>query len=242
MARPDTPGCRWHRRQLDARVLEHLLRALRLWGALLDDDLAVAGQVAQLADRPGWHQARADQAVLDELADPGRIAAVGLAAGDVAQVVGVEQPALELVFQQVGHRFPGGAGGLHADHAHLQGAYQAPTANSPSAMAWEGTGLLAAFPVWARHADAGRDGLVVHVQPSATLDQLVHRTPPGSATVACPQEPVCKESESRARSNSSGCPRLPRPTVARAHRHQGCPTSPGAHPNFHPSGWPGPGP
>jgi hypothetical protein len=109
---------------------------------------------------------------------------------------------------------------------------QSRSANSPSVMV-EKVGVS-----WRRSPCApgtrtqAATVFLCHLQPSATPDQLVHRTPPGSATVARPQEPVCKESESRARSNSSGCPRLPRPTVARAHRHQGRPTSPGAHPKF----------
>ena len=104
-----------HRRQLDARVLEHLLQALGLAGALLDDHLAVASQVAQLADRAWWHEAGADQAVLDQLADPGRVADVGLAAGDVAQVVRVQEPALEPLLERLEHRLPVHAGGLHPD-------------------------------------------------------------------------------------------------------------------------------
>jgi len=46
--------------------------------------------------------------VLDQLADPLGVLDVGLAAGDVAQVAGVEQPALEVVFEQVVHRLPRG--------------------------------------------------------------------------------------------------------------------------------------
>jgi len=38
----------------------------------LDLGLAIAGQLAQLLDRVGWHEAGADQPVLDQLGDPGR--------------------------------------------------------------------------------------------------------------------------------------------------------------------------
>ena len=64
-------------------VLEHLVQPLGLTSALLDLGLAVAGQLAQLADRAGRHEAGADQAVLDQLGDPGRIGDVGLAPRDV---------------------------------------------------------------------------------------------------------------------------------------------------------------
>ncbi len=53
---------------------------------------AVPGEIAQLADGRRWDEARADQPVLDRLGDPRRITHVGLAAGDVVQVLGVEQP------------------------------------------------------------------------------------------------------------------------------------------------------
>jgi hypothetical protein len=70
-----------HTAQLDPGVLQHLVQPLGLTGALIDQRLAVAGQVAQLPDRSGWHEAGADQAALDQLGDPGRIRHIGLAAG-----------------------------------------------------------------------------------------------------------------------------------------------------------------
>ena len=56
-----------HAGQLDPGVLQDLLQPLGLPGALLDQRLAVAGQVAQLPDRLGRHEAGADQPVLDQL-------------------------------------------------------------------------------------------------------------------------------------------------------------------------------
>ena len=44
------------RQQLDASVLEYLVQALRLAGPLLDLRLAVAGEIAQVADRLGRHE------------------------------------------------------------------------------------------------------------------------------------------------------------------------------------------
>jgi hypothetical protein len=95
----DTQDVGGHTRQLDAGVLQQLLQPLGLAGAFLDHGLAVAGEVAQLPDRAGRHEAGADQAVLDQLADPGRIRHISLAAGDVAEVPGVEQPARHGVLQ-----------------------------------------------------------------------------------------------------------------------------------------------
>ena len=53
--------------------------------------------------------------MLDELADPRRVGDVGLWAGIVVQMLGVEQPAFEVAFQGVEDGPPLDAGGLHAD-------------------------------------------------------------------------------------------------------------------------------
>ena len=61
--------------------------------ALLDLRLAIARQVAQLADRLGRHEARLQQPGLGELAQPRRVGDVGLAARDLLDVPGVDQHA-----------------------------------------------------------------------------------------------------------------------------------------------------
>src|SRR6266508_5276851 len=77
IARPETPMTSVA--TLDSSgpgVLQHLVQPLDLPAALLDLGLAVAGQLAQLPDRPGRHEAGADQAMLDQLTDPGRVGRV----------------------------------------------------------------------------------------------------------------------------------------------------------------------
>ncbi len=66
--------------QLDAGVLEGLLDPLALAGVGLDEPFAVAGQVAQLADRRRRHEAAAQQPVLEQLGQPLGVSHVGLAA------------------------------------------------------------------------------------------------------------------------------------------------------------------
>ena len=51
----------------------------------------------------------------DQLADPLRVLDVGLAPGDVAQVLSIQQPALEAILKHLEHRLPIHAGGLHPD-------------------------------------------------------------------------------------------------------------------------------
>jgi hypothetical protein len=83
--------------------------------AALDLRLAVAGQVAERADRLGRHQAAAQQAGLQQLAQPLRVLDVGLAPGDLLDVPGVDQHQLEAVLEHRPDRLPVDAGRLHRD-------------------------------------------------------------------------------------------------------------------------------
>ena len=100
-------------RELDVGVLEQLLQAVRLARALPHQRLAIAGQVAQLADRLGRHEARAQEPMLEQLAQPLRVLHVGLAPGHVLDVLGVDQQQLEVVLEQVVDGLPVDARGLH---------------------------------------------------------------------------------------------------------------------------------
>jgi hypothetical protein len=77
--------------------------ALAFGGVGLDEPLAVAGQVPQLPDRRWRYEAAAQQPVLQQLAQPGRVANVGLAAGQDLHMAGVDQqqpqPALLSTYQ-----------------------------------------------------------------------------------------------------------------------------------------------
>src|SRR5215218_5513424 len=63
--------------------------------------LAIAGRVAQLADRLRRHEARPQQAVLEQLAEPLGVLHVGLAPGHVLDVLGVDEQQLEIVLERV---------------------------------------------------------------------------------------------------------------------------------------------
>jgi hypothetical protein len=115
-----------HTGQLDPGVLQDLVQPLRLPGALLDLRPAIPGEVAQLPDRGGRHEAGPHQAVLDQLADPLGIGDVSLAAGHVAQMPGVQQPALHRILKDIERRLPVHPGRLHADQPHPLGDQPVP--------------------------------------------------------------------------------------------------------------------
>src|SRR6266508_1602178 len=78
IARPDTPRTRLATEEsLMPASSSTLCRALHLTAAFLDERLAIASQVAQLADRRRRHEARSHQTVLDELGDPLGVLDVG---------------------------------------------------------------------------------------------------------------------------------------------------------------------
>src|SRR5215218_1743050 len=82
IARPETPRTSVATETLlDAGVLQGLLDPLALGAVGLDQAFAVAGQIPQLADRRRRHEAAAQQPTLQQLSKPGRVADVGLAAG-----------------------------------------------------------------------------------------------------------------------------------------------------------------
>ena len=68
--------------ELDPCVLQRLVQPVGLIGTRLDLRLAIPGQGSQRPLGLGWHEAATQQPGLHQLADPGRIGAVGLAAGD----------------------------------------------------------------------------------------------------------------------------------------------------------------
>jgi hypothetical protein len=79
-----------HAVELDPGVPKGLVQLLGL-ALLFDLGLAVAGQLADCANRLGRHEARLEQAGLQQLAQPFGVLDVGLATGDLLDVAGVDQ-------------------------------------------------------------------------------------------------------------------------------------------------------
>ena len=60
------------------------------------------------------HRREFDAGILEHLVEPLGVTHIGLATRDVTHVAGVQEPAVELVFEHVEHRLPIDAGRLHA--------------------------------------------------------------------------------------------------------------------------------
>ena len=85
--------------ELDVGVLQRLVQPIGLALALGDLRLAIAGQQPQRPDRLGRHEAALQQPGLGKLAQPRRVAHVGLAARDLLDVPGVDEQQLEVVLE-----------------------------------------------------------------------------------------------------------------------------------------------
>jgi len=97
----DTEDVRRDAVKLDAGVLQRLVQPVGLTLALGDLRRAIPRQRSQRPDGLGRHEAALQQPGLGELAQPLRIAHIGLAARHVLDVPRVAQRQLEVVFEDV---------------------------------------------------------------------------------------------------------------------------------------------
>jgi hypothetical protein len=166
----------WHqsdRGELDASVLQELVQQLHLARTLLDLGLAVASQVAQLADRARRHETRAHQPVLDRLADPLGVADVALAAWHVARVLRVQEPAIELVLTHVLDRPPVDAGRLHPHQRDPEAAQPVEQDQQPPSRRREAARLL---PALAASPDTRTQAVTESVCTSSPAQRSISRS------------------------------------------------------------------
>ena len=144
-----------------------------LRGALLGERLAVAGEVAQLADGLGWDEARLEQTPRQEQRQPGGVDGVGLAPRHVLDVAGVDQHHLEVGLQDVVDGLPIHPGGLHGHVGHSQRAQPVREGEQVGRRRAEGGDLFGASAPLVGEAGTNHQLGLADVDPGATLDQLV---------------------------------------------------------------------
>ncbi len=173
-----------HDTQLEVGVLQELLDALGVCAALAHELLAGTGERAQLLHGSGGHEAGADQTMREQVGQPHRIVDVGLAPGHVLHVRGVGQHQLDVAFQDVPHRLPVHAGGLHGDVLNAQRLQPVGQLQQARGGCGKGSHLLQRRAV-ARQAHARDHGLFVNVQARATRINDFHDLLQCAATSAC---------------------------------------------------------
>ena len=213
-------GLRGDAGQLDPRVLEHLLKALDRPRPLVALRLAKPREVTQPADLRRRHETRSHQPVRDQLADPLGILDVRLAAGDVAHVLRVQQPALKALLQRLKDGLPVHAGRLHPDEGDREPSQPlAKLRESGHRRAERLRRLHPATTVVARDPHRRHDVVAMHVQTRAPLDHHIHHNTSSSDRFRVVRRgPTEDESEVRARSSSQRHHRSPRHTFLRAQK------------------------
>jgi hypothetical protein len=216
------------RGDLDRGVLEQLLQPVRVPGPVALQLHPVAGQVPQPADRGLGDERGGDQAVLQELGDPLRVADIGLAARDGLDVRGVEQPRRHALFQAVEHRLPVRRGRLH--RRQRDPARHQPVGHHPQRPRHRGERPRLRDPpasgTGGAHAD--HDDLLADVQTRDPLDQHVHLD---HLRALDTRAPARRGSRDRRQTrvldgNNATHPEPPRRTLLRARPHQSHATSP----------------
>jgi hypothetical protein len=176
--------------ELDPGVLQRLVQPVGLPGTFLDLRLAIPGQVAQIADRLGRDEARLQQPGLQQLAQPRRIADVGLASGDLLDVSGVDQHQREVVLEHMPDGLPEHAGRLHHNPLDTISGQPVAKREQPANRRLElGHVLLATLPVRRRHPHARGHLLLVNIQRPRALNDRVHQTSRGRRKPSPPMGP-----------------------------------------------------
>ena len=165
---------RGDRRQLDPRVLEHLLQPLDLGRPSVALGLAIAGQFPQLTDRRRRHEARSDHPVRGHIREPLGIGHIGLATRDLLDVASVAQPHREPRLKRVVDRLPVHASGLHRHQLHLPLGQPRLQLSEPGRRAREPVLLEHHAAPRAEPAKARHHVVAMDVQTSYPVIDLIH--------------------------------------------------------------------
>lgn len=163
--------------------------------ALADKLLPRARQVTQVLDRRLRHEARADEAVGEEVGDPHRVVHVGLATGYVLDVARVREDEVEVAVQHVPDRLPVHTRRLHRDVGdRVRGE---PFREGEQLLRRRAEGLHVLLVRAVGHDPAARDhGVAVDVEPRATSMKYLHESPPVDGSTGA--RPTSSESSNRA--------------------------------------------
>jgi hypothetical protein len=95
------------------------LRPVSLGGAVLDEALTVAREIAKFANRLRWNKAGAKKAVFQQLREPLTIPHVRLPTRHRLVMLGIHQDHRDVALEDVEHWFPEHPAALHRDVRHV---------------------------------------------------------------------------------------------------------------------------
>lgn len=100
--------------QLDVHLVQGFLHMLDVRGTVADKHIALAGNSAEASDLFCWTEGSGEQAVAVKLLEPLAIEDVGLFAGDVFHVAGIDEADFNAsMLEDIIQRYPVDAGGFH---------------------------------------------------------------------------------------------------------------------------------
>jgi hypothetical protein len=128
-------------------------------------------------------------------------------------VLGVHEPELVVVFEQVVDRLPIDARGLHRDVGDAETLEPVSEREQLGGHGRELGAQLGALALLVGFVDAGGDLVLVDVERAAALEHAFHHSPPSDRlTCVVRGSPLLKDSARRARGNSWVCRGLPGPS------------------------------
>ena len=179
---------RRHRRELDPGVLQHLVKPVGFPLPLLDQSLAIAREVAQLANRRRGNEAAPQQPVLQQLRDPHAVLHVGLAPRHLFDMRGVHEQAPDGFLEHVIDRLPVHAPAFQRHVRHAVLLQPLPQAQELGRRRAEGLHVLLAMPAPPRDPHTCRHCVAMNVQPRTAFKLSLYPVPP-------PQQCDCSAEE-----------------------------------------------
>ncbi len=160
---------------------------------LADQLFPRACQIAEFLDRRRGHEAAADQAVGQQIRDPGRVVGVALATRDVANVHRVGQDEGEVLLEHVPDRLPVDARGFHRHVRTPRGGQPVRQLEQPLRRRRDRAMVIRDVRA-RREAHARRDTAGVDIHPGTLRIEDFHQAPPCGTTLAwSPQKRSLKD-------------------------------------------------
>src|SRR6266849_7768068 len=164
-------------RQLEIRVFERLLDALRVPDDLAHQLLPRSGEIAQFLDRRRRDEATPDEPQRQQVGDPRRIVLVALPTRDIADVHRIGQDERQVIFEHMPHGLPVDAGRFHRDMGALVGRQPLGQLQQPAGGRRD-RAVLIGHRRARRDAHTRDNGRRVDIQTSAARIQHLHQPPP----------------------------------------------------------------
>jgi hypothetical protein len=164
--------------ELDVGSLQHFLQTVDDIGALRHEVGALAGQIAQVSLRTRRDETRFDEPMPQQLRQPGGILGIGLVAGHILVVTGVDHPQLEGAFQNVVDGLPILARALHSHMRTAKGGQPVAQSEQGGGRGRKRACLLLGLAIGEGKDATGDDESLVHVQGSTAFKQHLHGSLP----------------------------------------------------------------